>query len=282
MMQGTSRNVGDVIAEIKMIATQFSGCFVIVEGASDSKFISPKILKNNCEIVICGSKTVAIEATKISNKKNNKALGIIDDDFDATLNICHGSTDLINTETHDIETLLLSSSALDRIIGEYADLSKLNNFLAKEGSDFRSALIKRALPFGRYRLINAIHNLGVPFAEVFSPWKYINVPTWSVDTAKLEEDFVAISKMDVATIRKLDQELPQIPAWNLIQGHDAMAVLAIAMRSILCAKFSCSEAHLCKDLRLAFDNSSFQKTNMFAEIRTWEANKGVKLLREAI
>lgn len=196
------------------------------------------------------------------------------------MKISYSTTDLIHTETHDIETLLLSSAALDRIIDEYADHVQLSDFLAKEGSDFRSALIRRAIPFGKYRLINAIHNLGVPFAEAFSPWKYINHHTWDLDVTRLDADFASVSKLDVATIQLFEQKLPPVPQWNLIQGHDAIAILAIAMRSVVCAKSNLSEEKLCTALRLAFDDLTFQKTQLFAKIRTWETNKGVKLLRE--
>lgn len=69
MIPGVPRNVGDVIAEIKMTATVFSGNFVLVEGPSDSRFMKSRVDNINCQIVICGSQLVAIDATKISNEK---------------------------------------------------------------------------------------------------------------------------------------------------------------------------------------------------------------------
>lgn len=279
MIAGISRTKGDVIAEIKMSSTAFSGCFLLVEGPSDSRFVSPRIAKSQCEIVVCGSKSVVIDSAMEANRGLTKALGLIDDDFDSILGISYDTSHLVPTDTHDVETLLLSSPALDKTVSEYANQDMLRRLEDDERTNFSVSLLKRALPFGRYRLINAVHGFNVSFIERFSPWKYIDCRNWALDTDRLENEFAKASNLDVLTLRGLTQALPQAPSpWNLVQGHDVIAILLIAFRGVLGVKTRCSEENLCSALRLAFDEVAFQKTRLHANVKFWEARSGANVL----
>lgn len=277
-MLGVSRSVGDVIAEIKMSLTSFSGAFMLVEGTSDSRFFRPRITRS-CEIVICCSKPVLIQAIKkVTENQTAAALGIVDDDFDGPLNVNHNCSDIVHTDTHDLETLLLESPALEKVLHEYSDPTRLRALEERERCNFRSSLINRAEPFGRLRLINAIHALGISFDRNFSPWKYIDQSNWNLNKFQLFDDFASAAGCQPGDLQHLEQSLPDIPSWNLIQGHDAIAIFSIAMRGILGCRHQLSEETLCSALRLSFDQICFERTEMSSCIRRWENRRCVTVL----
>ncbi|HLA34426.1 MAG TPA: DUF4435 domain-containing protein [Rhodocyclaceae bacterium] len=261
-----------------MSATAFPGCFLLVEGSSDSRFFRPRVSSSDCEIVICGAKPLVIDATKSANRGVAKTLGVVDDDFDRALGVSHETSDLVSTDTHDIETLLLSSRALEKVVNEFVVTTTLTDFCTSNACDIRTALLRRATPFGQYRLINAIHQLNVPFAASFSPWKYLDPTSWTLDVGRLQADFAASARLNAADVGELVQRLPAIPPWNLVQGHDAISILAIAFRGVLRAKPCPSEDELSASLRLAFEDIYFQSTDLCLGIKQWEARKAAQVL----
>lgn len=281
MIGASTRNSGDVIAEVKMSMTSFSGAFLLVEGPSDSQFFRHHLEPKRCQIVICGAKDTVIGSINGVQPTNGiNALGVIDDDFDRILGIAYTCGDLISTETHDLETVLLASGAWDKLIGEYADRLKVESIEARENNILRNCLLSRSIPFGQLRLINAMYSLGVSFDKEFSPWKYVNSVTWELDRLRLLSDFSDIARMSASELDERIGRLPAIPEWDLIQGHDTIAILAIGFRSGVLGKNQLSEQRILVALRLAYAREMFEASMLSRNIATWEAKSGFEILAQ--
>jgi hypothetical protein len=265
-----ARTQGDVVAEIKMSLAAFCGVHILVEGGADSSFWKLRFNQSaKCQLVICGSKPVVVSSiTQLDKMALGEILGVIDDDFDSILGISYLSKNLLNTDTHDLETMFLSSMALKSVLIELGDSTKINHFVARTHKSVVDALIDNSLVFGRLRLLNARNNWGVDFSK-FSPWKYVDPSTWQVVKTKLFTDFASqIGATPLHVENAVTSEIGT-PHWNIIQGHDAINILAIGLRSILATKQQVGEKELIRLLRLSYDNAMFQSSALFGKISAW-------------
>jgi len=276
MAEICARTPGDIVAEIKMSLAAFCGVHLLVEGGADKSFWKLQFNQAaKCELVICGNKTVVISSIiHLDQLALGKILGVIDDDFDSILGISYVSKNLFSTDTHDLETMMVSSKALNNILTELGDSARISRFVASANRSVADTLVDIALVFGRLRLLNARNNWGVDFSKL-SPWKYMDQGTWQLDKAKLFTDFAnQIGTTPLYVENAVTAEV-STPPWNIIQGHDAINILAIGLRSALATK-QVSEKDLYRLFRLSYDSAMFQSTALFGKISAWaQSNNAV-------
>jgi hypothetical protein len=148
-----TRTVGDVVAEMLMSRTTTSGSLLVIEGSDDIKFWKTRIAAYpTCQLIQGGSKATVIGAViKAESLHIPGVLGVVDDDHDSLVGRSLPSANLIHTGMCDIETLLLNSDALDHVVAELGDGSKIAALQAKEGMSIRDILVARSLIFGQLR-----------------------------------------------------------------------------------------------------------------------------------
>ncbi len=78
------------------------------------------------------------------------ALAIVDADFDVVGNSTTLSHNLLYTDTHDLETMMIKSPALEKVLSEFGAKDKIS-VINKTGKDARTLLIKCASPLGYLR-----------------------------------------------------------------------------------------------------------------------------------
>lgn len=278
MAEICARTPGDIVAEIKMSLSAFCGVHLLVEGGTDCSFWKLRFNKSaQCQLVICGNKTVVVSSiTLLDQLALGKILGVIDDDFDSLLGISYASTNLFATDAHDLETMMVSSMALNNILIELGDSTRISHFVARTNKSVADTLVDISLVFGRLRLLNAKNKWNVDFSKL-SPWKYVDQSTWQLDKAKLFVEFanqIGATPLDVENAVTAEVGTPP---WNIIQGHDALNILAIGLRSALATK-QFSEKDLSKYLRLSYDNAMFQSTALFEKISAWAKNNNSVLV----
>jgi Protein of unknown function (DUF4435) len=272
------RSIGDVIAEIKMTMMAFKGTFILLEGISDIKFWK-YYLNEKSEPVNCGGKNISIPVfDEILKKSIVTAIAIVDDDHDHFLGVTYKIPGLITTDTHDLETFLLSSNALDKILLERGDEKKINEYYKIHGKTVRNALLDNASYFGKLRLINTIQRFNISFEKKMSPWKYIDEKTWVLDINYLLLDFSRLAGKSVKDIKTLMEQCSAAPIWKLNQGHDMIDILSIGLRQVL-GNVSLSPNEICIALRLAYHENDLIKTNLYSEIKAWEKTRKINILR---
>ncbi|WP_310429004.1 DUF4435 domain-containing protein, partial [Chamaesiphon sp. VAR_48_metabat_135_sub] len=111
--------------EIRQQRSTFKGSFLLVEGSTDKVFYERFTDCDRCKLrVVSGkpsSKKLVIRVLEILDEDNFPGvLGIVDADFDRCLSpLLDRSPNLILTDTHDLETLIIQSPALDKLLLEF-------------------------------------------------------------------------------------------------------------------------------------------------------------------
>ncbi|MHB1698092.1 MAG: DUF4435 domain-containing protein [bacterium] len=272
------RTAGEIIAEIKlMLSVGHGSIFLLVEGPTDSIFWTHHINDTICKIVICGEKSTVINTINETNKQNTyKIIGFIDNDFDSIINTTV-PINIIATDTHDLETLLLSSKAFDKILATIVENSKIKALEIKEGMGVRDVLINRASIFGKLRLLNTINNYGVNFQDDFHVERFVrsDLTLDEANVCKIFAEEVCKSTIDIQT------ELNNLPVckniWNLIQGHDCIAILHLIFTKIFNVS-KCSKEIIFNYLILSFNKQMLQDTNMYLKITNWEEANSCNIL----
>ena len=266
-----SRTIGDVVAEILMSRSAFSGSLLVLEGDDDIKFWRPRSLGHkDCQFVLAGSKPTVLGAVVKLDKTNQMGiLGIVDDDCDSLLGRPLPSVNLIRTETRDLETLLLKNS-FEKILCETGDPNKIQALEQIEGVRIRDAFASRALIFGQLRFLSYRNNWTVSFDRL-SPWKYANITSWHFNRSAILQEIC--NQVPSLTSSQLETELAQLKqydSWSILHGKDCLDVLAIGLRSSI-GNNQYSGKLLAQMLRLACDSLMLCGSFLYSNIRTWES-----------
>ena len=124
---------------------------LLLEGEDDHRFWDRRV-SQGCELVIGdGKQNVEGAVRRLDTRRFSGALGIVDADFDRLQGRALPSPNLLATDAHDLECVLLRSPALDGVLAEYGDRAKIRRFEATQGGTVRDALLARGLIFGRLR-----------------------------------------------------------------------------------------------------------------------------------
>ncbi len=260
--------------EIIMQRQVHKGSFLLLEGPDDSKFWNAYILRDECEIVICGGKENLIKSIQqLDNTELSGILGISDDDFDSIEGTQDMSDNLIYTDVHDLECILLQSRAFEKILSEYGDAKKITKFESSK-KNVREALLERGLVYGRLRWL-ARQRDGISFKR-FPPTDFIDEGTWEIKETELYKSFIKLYNATL-TLSDLHLEIAKIPnanPWNMCQGHDLVKILAIGLSGVLGSSVAkkIGENQIAPVLRQAIEYGEFCATHLAQEIIAWEQN----------
>jgi hypothetical protein len=265
-----TRNTGDVLSEMKMTRTAFTGALLVVEGRSDAGFFYKRVAAGPKQIIIAGSKSTVIGAIQAAQAAGLiGAVGVVDDDYDSLCGVPHPSPNIVRTETRDLESLLIASPALDALLHEVADAGKVQTVEQIDNCPIRQGISNRTMIFGKLRLLNRQHGWGINF-DHFKPWRFGNKSNWQIDEA-------AVITLACAQTGKTDTAMNALIAgitvanpYVLLHGRDTLAVLQIGLSKRIGTE-SFSVPNLCRMLRLAFNDQMAANCQVFKDLRTWEA-----------
>jgi hypothetical protein len=272
-----SRTANDIVAEVLMTRTDFSGAIVLVEGPSDSRFLRRHIDPVSTQITICGGKYNAVSAVVLLAATSEMGyLALVDRDFDDHLSVVRPPGVFV-TDTHDIETMMLSAR-LDTLVEELGDSAKLERFKAANGCSLAEALLARCEWFAPIRFANEVQpGYGLDLSNL-SPWKYTESGSWVLDEGSLVSDIAGLCGVAAGDLMTQLRLLPDLRSWKGARGHDAMALLSIGLKKVLGNGKQVGEQILASHLRLAFTESDFASTALYADLKAWEVSAGMTLL----
>ena len=253
-----------------MSRSNFPGTLLVLEGHTDSKFWSYRISKTECQIVIAGSKPTVIGAVVRANGiPIAGVLGIVDDDYDSLCGIPLPSPNILRTECRDLEAILFKSPALEKVIYELGDATKIFAFEAAEGTPVRNALIARSLLFGKIRWLDRQKGWNFDFDRL-SPWRFGDDANWAIDEAGVLTIVAATVGHTVADLNRLLVALPIGDHYLVVHGNDTAVILAMGLKRKL-GNYQHPPERICQVLRLAFEDGMARNTRLFTEIINWEA-----------
>jgi hypothetical protein len=286
--------------EIKMIRSTFSGTFLLVEGNSDKAFYKNFVNQNTCRVKVTMGKQRAIDILQILDNEitpnGSKFAGflvIVDADFDRLESSPHQSPNLLRTDTHDLETMILQSPALDKLLAIFASEDKLKEF----GRNVRTALLEAGMLIGYFLWLSKSENLNLTFDGIKFK-EFIDDKTLQINELKLINEIknksqpaaksalsdpIEIQKRIAA--KKKDDHDP----WQICRGHDLVEILSIGLRKAwgsndaidVVPRSNERKSTLESQLSLAYEAAYFLKTQLYQEILTWESsNQPFKVLKQ--
>ncbi len=223
---------------IRLRQSTFSGAFLLVEGSSDKIFYERFIDIKTCQSVSLSgkpsSKLRVIEVLKILEQSTFQGvLAIVDADFDHLDTSSHYCSNLLRTDSHDLETMLINSFALDKVIAELGSEEKLINF----GRDVRTALLEAGMSVGYLLWVSQRDELNLTFDGIkFS--KFINEQTLQIDEFKLIQEVQNKSQAFLLKNEDLQQRLTNLKSsshdpWQVCCGHDLVEILSLGLRKAI-------------------------------------------------
>ena len=248
------------------------GSFLVVEGRSDKRFWWPRC-QDDCEIVDGeGKENVVGCIKKLDGEKFRGALGVTDSDYDSLMSVPLASGNLVATETHDLECLLIQSPALETILAEFGVPEKINKFENTSGVDVRTALLDRAVIFGRLRWATFQFKLDINNDSI-RVVRFVSDQTWEVDHDGLMLATVLPgSSTNEASLRHCIESLPDADPWSVARGHDMVEILRIGLKQTLGEiSNSTGPKQISQMLRSAFSDQHLESTMLGKDIRRWEA-----------
>ena len=266
-----------IATQIRMLRTdkQYSGSFLIAEGDTDARLWKNLVDSTKCRVENASGKDNAIAVLNILEKDNFAGvLAVVDADIDILEKNLPLTPNLLLTDTHDLETMLLKSPALEKVVTEHGSAEKIESF----AQDIRETLLQSAKIIGYLRCASLKFNYCLKF-EGLKFKKFVDDRTLILDESKLikivkdNSEKPGLDEQEIrANMDSLKTDTQDM--WHVCCGHDMISILSIAFGKAL-ASFSSQTANpnvLEQYLRVAYESSYFCTTQLYAAIQHWEKN----------
>lgn len=250
--------------------------FLIVEGDDDKKLFQKFVDGRRCRIQPAHGRSNVEEALAILEADGVwGVLAIVDTDFDVLEERVPASPNLLRTDTHDAETMMLASPALEHVLSEHGEAKQIAKFEASWAMSVRQHLLTIAETFGYLRWHANREQLSWRF-DAFPFERVLPKKTWQLLAPQVLGELQGHSGVGVLDSEIINQALDALRArvpdvWQLCNGHDMVAILAIGLQRIL-GKRNAAEVKpevLEKDLRLAYEAAYFAETTLCRALRDW-------------
>jgi hypothetical protein len=270
---------------VRQQRSTFSGTFLLVEGRSDKVFYSNFVDNVFCRFLVTDGKDNAMTTLNSLEKSGYTGiLAIVDADFDRLESLPHQSPNLLRTDTHDLETMILQSPALDKLLAIFASDDKLKEF----GRNVRTALLEAGMSIGYFLWLSKSENLNLTFDGIKFK-EFINDKTLQINELKLINEVKNKSQpaaksalSDPSDIQKriAAKKKDNHDPWQVCRGHDLVEILSIGLRKALGsnkvidveARSDERKSTLENQLMLAYETAYFLKTHLYQKILDWESS----------
>ncbi len=264
----------DIANNVRMVRTQQKGTIMITEGSTDMRLYQRFVNTDKCTIIPANGKDNAIKVVRIMEKFHFKGIfTIVDLDFWKVDAIEQNNENILTTDTHDIETMLISSRALDNLLVEFGEEHKIRSLELP----IRELLYKVTLPLGIFRWISSSkERLSLRFKDITFE-NFVQLRPFSINISRLIREVKTNSHSMNISEKRLKREIISLMKQNpdpeqICSGHDLVAILTIGLNHVFGNRTSenVSEAMVDRVLRLSYDITIFKETKLYASIQEWE------------
>jgi hypothetical protein len=255
--------------------------FLLVEGHADRNFYKTFADTNKCEITIAHNEfdarsTVLGVLSILEENSVPGVLAIVDADFDILEGKSPHSPNLLFTDTHDLETMLIKSPALEKVLIEFGSEKKIKEITKSTKKDVRTLLLECGMTIGYLRWVSLRENLslkfeGLEFAQFIKKDALHIEQLHCLQVVKNKSLRHNIADTQLETyIRDLRDDTHD--PWHVCCGHDLVCILSTGLRKIIGTwdPKDVKPDNLERSFRLAFERSYFYKTQLYLSIRQWE------------
>lgn len=274
----------DIANSVRMTRELFPGTILIIEGDTDFRVYIRFVDDFHCKLIPSHGKDNAFESLALLEKDNFKGiLVIVDADFWRLNGIKLSSKNMLITDAHDLETMILYSEALEKVLSELESSKKVNRLR----KSIRDILLECALPIGYLRWISSPtkENLSLDFKELRFK-KFLDKKKLIVDITKLIKEVK--NKARNYSLDEKDAELKiqnlmesGYDPWQVCSGGDMIQILTVGLKNNFGSrKARTIDSELVSSiLRIAYEHAHFRSTKLYESIKGWEkANPKFKIL----
>lgn len=282
MTGALQRDPGVILTEIRFLQNAHRKAIFLVEGDTDSRFWKRFLIDEHYYLIhVDGKKTLLALVARLDDMRSTDVLALIDCDFDRIRGRLSSSTRVAYTHAHDLETELVASSALEVFVSHYVTLTEslreLESLRIEHGS-LLNALVKRALPFGQLRLHNELSVAKISFDEVIQSKQYF-CENWMLNIERLHGKYADAANLTLEQLTCSIAQLPDSPELELVQGHEILRILALALRrTIKSSPKPESEADVMNFLVASTDIVVLRNTTMFRNLERTRLRFGLPVI----
>jgi hypothetical protein len=260
---------------------------LLVEGLGDEEFFKKILSNRECRFIICDGKANVRDSIRTLTQRNQKGvLGIVDTDYDELLGRQSILDNLFYTDSHDVETTILSSlTSLSNFIDVYADLDSYEEFLIRTDELYELTLYSAAKRIGILRLVSLEQGYDFSFKELIFDEFVDN--ELSIDISKLCEALIRSSSIYIDKNRLIElyenKLMSDFDLFCICHGHDITKLIEFSLREIFgSAKGQrITQAKIEEIFRIIYNPEVFGETNLFKKLSAWEEkNKPFVLFEE--
>lgn len=261
--------------KIAMHRGRIPGAVLVVEGIDD-RLLYGKFYPNTAFYVAHGKPSVKAVMRVLTQRDIPGVIGILDADFEH-LDGVPCAPGCLRTDTHDLETMIMRSPALEHVIREYLpqedeeDDAKPQEDVQERVAKAIGCLLYLGSQLGFYRWASATQKLSLVFDNL--PYSdFILEKTWSWHQDGLHR---ALTRRP-SRLQEALERLPELRScapdpYQLCCGHDLVEILSIGLQRVIAQRrpAEVKPEILERDLRLAFGTPFFQKTDLYTSLQSW-------------
>lgn len=295
----------DVLANmIRLIRSGgHKGTILAVEGDTDARVYKVFVDTERCKTFPCNGKDNVLGILKILEKEFFKGLiAITDADFQRLDGENTPFTNLLLTDTHDLESMILSCQELfSRILDEFGSTDEIN----KQKAPIIGIILDNAFDIGLLRWLNSPsqENLRIKFKGINFEDIIEDIIDDIIDEKQIKKKRLKISlerlfqvlktrspNTDIAeTLKHQFENLKRrnlaLDPWQVCNGHDMVEFLALGFRKCFGNKKesfrNMTVESLEKTVRLTYCAAYFQQTQLYRHLREWEeSNAPFRVFKE--
>jgi hypothetical protein len=278
MQERASINIAN---SIRMKRSQYpTRAYLLVEGQDDKAFFGRYTDTKNCNITVAHGRPRVVEVIlELDRTSFHGALGIVDADFEVLERREPPSPNILVTDHHDVECMMLDSPALGHLLRELGEEGLISSFQSERQGEVVAHLLAVGKVIGYLRWVSARRQWSLKF-EGLSFKAFVREKDFSFEPRGLLEEVRRHQggrAGAVPSIEELDASIdllkdPAHDAWHVCCGHDLVELLSIGLRRVLGRNTDADvrAERLEQQLRLAYEESYFLRTKLFASIQAWE------------
>lgn len=280
------------------------GAGVVVEGKSDERLFGKFFKRESVFFCFDGFEDALGTMQQVERHGIPGIVCIVDADFRRITGRMIPIPNVLMTDKHDAEMMLLASEAWQQILEQFAETRasidkpkpKLEQFEDLKAKPLLDCLLDAATPLACVRLLNSEKNLDLRFKQ--KKKDRFNYLDFSIFVEKESLD-VDIDKMFRAIENKSNKPMffsnnPQLKEeylgymaqghdqWELCNGHDVLHLFSLALESAVSNKKSSSKMDprdLESHLSVAYRIDDFRRTQLYKDLKSWEFANSYNLFR---
>ena len=246
---------------------------LLVEGVSDEKFWCRFVERRLCRIVRADSKkTLLMTMANLVDIVRRNVLAIADLDLDWLDSSHDPQTDVVFTDTRDLESLLVRYVGVRELLKVLGNHNEVDTWEEKSpGCSLEARLLEMGMFLGKLRWILQNRHGHPPPLQL---QRWMSRDGWSLDLEGMSAWVAEQLSLDQVTLNGLLDALPSAEPLLWCRGHDLCSLIGAALRGIFRSEGGKSrgEEDVQSHLMVQFKFDHLKQTTLYGGIRRWEVS----------